>query len=43
MQQTTTYRTVVLGAAAIHIWTDVDGVLSADPRMVPDAPVIDSL
>ena len=25
------------------IWTDVDGVLSADPRRVPDATVIDSL
>lgn len=30
-------------AAEIHIWTDVDGVLSADPRRVPDAQVIDSL
>ena len=25
------------------IWTDVDGVLSADPRRVPDATVIDAL
>jgi len=33
----------LLGAAEIHIWTDVDGVLSADPRRVPDARVIDSL
>jgi bifunctional aspartokinase / homoserine dehydrogenase 1 len=33
----------LLGASAIHIWTDVDGVLSADPRRVPDATVIDSL
>jgi bifunctional aspartokinase / homoserine dehydrogenase 1 len=33
----------LLGAAAIHIWTDVDGVLSADPRRVPEATVIDSL
>jgi aspartokinase/homoserine dehydrogenase 1 len=33
----------VLDAAEIHIWTDVDGVLSADPRRVPDATVIDSL
>ncbi len=24
-------------ASEIHIWTDVDGVLSADPRHVPDA------
>jgi aspartokinase/homoserine dehydrogenase 1 len=31
------------GARQIHIWTDVDGVLSADPRLVPDAQVIDSL
>ncbi len=33
----------LLDAAQIHIWTDVDGVLSADPRRVPDAQVIDSL
>jgi aspartokinase/homoserine dehydrogenase 1 len=33
----------LLSAAEIHIWTDVDGVLSADPRRVPDATVIDSL
>ncbi len=33
----------LLEAAAIHIWTDVDGVLSADPRRVPDAQVITSL
>lgn len=33
----------LFGAAEIHIWTDVDGVLSADPRRVPDAQVIDSL
>lgn len=26
-----------LGAAAIELWTDVDGVLSADPRQVPGA------
>ena len=29
-----------LGADAIEIWTDVDGVLSADPRVVPGAFVI---
>jgi aspartokinase/homoserine dehydrogenase 1 len=29
-----------LGAETIEIWTDVDGVLSADPRVVPDAFVI---
>ena len=33
----------LLDALEIHIWTDVDGVLSADPRRVPDATVIDSL
>jgi bifunctional aspartokinase / homoserine dehydrogenase 1 len=33
----------LLAASEIHIWTDVDGVLSADPRRVPDATVIDSL
>jgi len=33
----------LLNAEEIVIWTDVDGVLSADPRLVPDATVIDSL
>ncbi|HEX4052217.1 MAG TPA: bifunctional aspartate kinase/homoserine dehydrogenase I [Steroidobacteraceae bacterium] len=33
----------LLDAAEIQIWTDVDGVLSADPRRVPDATIIDSL
>jgi bifunctional aspartokinase / homoserine dehydrogenase 1 len=33
----------LLAAAEIQIWTDVDGVLSADPRRVPDAKVIDEL
>lgn len=33
----------LLTAGEIQIWTDVDGVLSADPRRVPDATVIDSL
>ena len=33
----------LLDASEIVIWTDVDGVLSADPRRVPDATVIDSL
>lgn len=32
-----------LGASDIEIWTDVDGVLEADPRVVPDAKVIDDL
>jgi bifunctional aspartokinase / homoserine dehydrogenase 1 len=33
----------LLSAAQIIIWTDVDGVLSADPRLVPNAQVIDQL
>jgi len=33
----------LLNASEIIIWTDVDGVLSADPRLVPDATVIDAL
>jgi aspartokinase/homoserine dehydrogenase 1 len=30
----------LLESASIQIWTDVDGVLSADPRRVPDAYVL---
>ncbi len=30
-------------ADALTIWTDVDGVLSADPRLVPDAVCLSSL
>ena len=33
----------LLNARGIVIWTDVDGVLSADPRLVPEARVIDTL
>jgi aspartokinase/homoserine dehydrogenase 1 len=33
----------LLSAQEIIIWTDVDGVLSADPRLVPSAQVIDQL
>lgn len=33
----------LLDAGEIVIWTDVDGVLSADPRLVPEARVIDTL
>jgi len=29
-----------LDAAELWIWTDVDGILSADPRLVPDAQVL---
>jgi aspartate kinase len=30
----------VLGAAELWIWTDVDGIMSADPRLVPHAGVL---
>lgn len=30
-----------LDAAELWIWTDVDGIMSADPRLVPDAEVLD--
>jgi len=33
----------MLEAGEIVIWTDVDGVLSADPRLVPEAQVIEAL
>ena len=33
----------LLQAREIDIWTDVNGVLSADPRRVPDAAIIDRL
>ncbi len=29
-----------LGAAELWIWTDVDGIMTADPRLVPDARVL---
>ncbi|HYU80069.1 MAG TPA: lysine-sensitive aspartokinase 3 [Vicinamibacterales bacterium] len=32
-----------LGAAEIQIWTDVDGMLTADPRLVPDPQVVPHL
>jgi aspartate kinase len=32
-----------LGAAEIQIWTDVDGMLTADPRLVPDPYVVPHL
>ena len=41
------YTASIIGAGAragvIEIWTDVDGVLSADPRLVPEAFVIPRL
>ena len=33
----------LFGAGELTIWTDVDGVLSADPRLVPDAVCLGSL
>jgi aspartate kinase len=32
-----------LGAEVIEIWTDVDGMLTADPRVVPDASLIERI
>ena len=32
-----------LDAAELWIWTDVDGILTADPRLVPDAAVLDQV
>lgn len=32
-----------LGAKEVWIWTDVDGVMTADPRLVPDARSISAL
>ncbi len=32
-----------LGASEIHIWTDVDGMLTADPRIIRDVKVVPHL
>jgi aspartate kinase len=32
-----------LGAGAVEIWTDVGGMMTADPRVVPQARVIDTI
>ena len=41
------YSAAIIGASLdaeeIQIWTDVDGVLTADPRMVPDARSLNQL
>lgn len=34
---------VLFEASELTIWTDVDGVLSADPRLVPDAVCLDAM
>jgi aspartate kinase len=33
----------VLDASELWIWTDVDGIMTADPRIVPDAAVLDEV
>lgn len=33
----------VLGAAELWIWTDVDGIMTADPRLVPDAKILEEI
>ncbi|HVY64853.1 MAG TPA: bifunctional aspartate kinase/homoserine dehydrogenase I [Gammaproteobacteria bacterium] len=33
----------LLDADEVHIWTDVDGVMSGDPRRVPEAKIIDEM
>ena len=33
----------LLDAEEIHIWTDVDGVMSANPRLVAEAVTLDAL
>jgi bifunctional aspartokinase / homoserine dehydrogenase 1 len=32
-----------LDAAELYIWSDVDGILSADPRLVPDATILNEI
>jgi aspartokinase/homoserine dehydrogenase 1 len=32
-----------LDASELWIWTDVDGIMSADPRLVPDAQVLEEI
>jgi aspartokinase/homoserine dehydrogenase 1 len=34
---------VSLDAAELWIWTDVDGIMTADPRLVPDAAVLEEV
>ncbi|MCI2432015.1 lysine-sensitive aspartokinase 3 [Candidatus Acetothermia bacterium] len=33
----------LLGAEAIEIWTDVDGILTTDPKLVPQARLLESV
>ena len=32
-----------LGASELWIWTDVDGIMTADPRLVPGAEILDEI
>lgn len=32
-----------LGASEVQIWTDVDGIMNADPRIVPEAKVLEKV
>ncbi|MBP7149716.1 MAG: aspartate kinase, partial [Acidobacteria bacterium] len=34
---------LAMNAAAVEIWTDVDGLMTADPRLVPGARVLDRI
>jgi bifunctional aspartokinase / homoserine dehydrogenase 1 len=38
-----TILAAALDAQEVWIWTDVDGIMSADPRLVPDASVLDQV
>ena len=37
------YFGAVLGAEEVQIWTDVDGVLTADPSIIPDATSLEKM
>jgi aspartate kinase len=32
-----------IGAAEVQIWTDVDGIMTADPRVIPGARTVDAI
>jgi aspartate kinase len=40
---TATILGAALGASEIWIWSDVDGLMSADPRLAPDARLLDAI
>ena len=40
---TATALAAALGASEVTLWKDVPGICTADPRVVPDARVIDEL